>query len=214
MAARSGDEERLAAVLRSEIEAGRSESQEAQAAFGALFDAFYPRLVARAQAKRIAASEADDLAQETLLGVWQGLLRTQGQIGDFPRYLWKIFDHRVADYWDQRHGERRGRTQPLLTATSLYDEQGSLIHDPPAPGDDPAAAAERSDWRQHTLERISAEIAALPDEFTREVVWRFINGSTMETIAHELDVGLGKVRYRIEQAMPRLRKALSDLTTD
>ena len=211
MAKHAGDAHDGLDALRQALQAGRRDNEGAQTELAQLFEAYEPVLLARAEREGVPTDDARDLVQDILLAACEGLLRHEGHIEDFERYLSRIFDGRLADYLEARHGRRTGQPDLLHTATPLLTEQGCLAVDKADENLDPARIIEEEDWRGHIRRRVDAALDAIRDDLTRRIVRRHVDGHSLAAIASGLGIGLGTVRYRLDKAMPALREALADL---
>lgn len=211
MAKEAGDDHDGLDALRQALQAGRWDAEAARTALAKLFETYQPQLLGRAQQQGLPHEDAADLVRDALLAAWQGLLRHEGDVADLDAFLWRVFQTRLADYWEARHGRRTGQPDLLHTATPLLNEQGCLAVDVADESLDPALIIEQEDWRDHIRQRVDAALDAIRDDLTRRIVRRRVHGQSLAAIARGLGIGLGTVRYRLAKAMPALREALADL---
>ncbi|MDQ2802068.1 MAG: sigma-70 family RNA polymerase sigma factor [Pseudomonadota bacterium] len=156
-----------------------------------LFAYFAPRVKAYLLGCGASASDADDLAQETMLALW-----------------------RKAPYFDPAKGNPSTWVFTIarsLRITALRHEKGpdvlqQLAEDVPAkaPGaDNRFAVAEQE-------RRIADALKALPSDQAEVVRLAFFEENSHAQIERRLGIPLGTIKSRIRRAMPRLRAALDE----
>jgi RNA polymerase sigma-70 factor (ECF subfamily) len=162
-----------------------------RAAFAALFRMFAPRIKAWMIRGGASDTAAEELAQETMLTVWQkAALFDPGRAGVSTWIFTIARNQRIDALRRERH-------------------PGTLLPDPddlagPAPPDRMVAVAERE-------ARIRAALADLPAEQAEVIHKAFFEEKVHAEIEHELRIPLGTVKSRLRLAMNRLRTALGDL---
>jgi RNA polymerase sigma-70 factor, ECF subfamily len=154
-------------------------------AFHLLVDRYASYLFALAAGLIGNQTDAEDVVQECLTGVFRGLhsFRQQSSV---KTWLTAILIRQVSAF-------RRSR--------SLWRRAGALKEQAPAPSLGP-----RSDARLD----VHAAIAALPEEFRQAIVLRELLGLSYEEIAQVLDVPRGTVESRLFRGRRLLREALKD----
>ena len=143
------------------------------------FDILMPRLRARARRLCNSAEEAEDIAQETALRLWQRLGR-QGGVENPDRYAMITLHNLVRQRW-------RGRR----VTEELAENMGQV--DPDAP-----ARLACSDL-QRAIER-------LPQEQVCVIEQLMAGESSPKVIAERTGIPLGTVMSRLARARARLRK--------
>jgi RNA polymerase sigma-70 factor (ECF subfamily) len=163
-----------------------------RAAFAALFRFFAPRVKAwmlRGGANPVAAEE---LAQETMLVVWQkAALFDSGRAGA-STWIFTIARNQRID------ALRRERHPSTLLPDPLEEPEG------PVQADRLMAIAEQE-------ARIRVAMAGLPAEQAEVIRKAFFEDKVHAEIEKELGIPLGTVKSRLRLAMARLRGALGDL---
>jgi RNA polymerase sigma-70 factor, ECF subfamily len=162
-----------------------------RAAFARLFRYYAPRLKAWLLQKGGDPVLAEDLAQETMLIVWQKAALFDAARGSTSAWIFTI----ARNLWvDALRQERHpGELMPdLLTAT-----------EPPLA--DTAAAGEQE------ADRVRAALSRLPPAQARVVQEAFFGDNAHAGIEKTLNIPLGTVKSRLRLAMMRLRTMLGDL---
>jgi RNA polymerase sigma-70 factor (ECF subfamily) len=163
-------------------------------AFAALFRFFAPRVKAwmlRGGASPVAAEE---LAQETMLAVWQKAALFDPARAGASTWIFTIArNQRIDSLRRERH------PATLLPPDPLDEPEG------PVQADRVIAMAERE-------ARIRAAMAELPNEQADVIRKAFFEDKVHAEIEKELGIPLGTVKSRLRLAMNRLRAALGDLT--
>ena len=130
---------------------------------------------------------AEELLQETFLGLWQGAGRFRGR-SSVRTWLYRIAHHKAVDCLRRR--------RPQVTLESL------LL---PSSEDGPEEAAERT-LRAEAVRRALAELS--PEQ--RAVVeLTFVHGFSYREIAGVLDCPVGTVKSRMRHALRYLKASLN-----
>jgi RNA polymerase sigma-70 factor (ECF subfamily) len=135
-------------------------------------------------------ADAEDLAQETFVRVFQGLDRR----GPAPIEAWI---RRIAAnlFLDQMRRRSRIRFDPLGEAAEQVVD----------PNSDPHGAYER----RHFCGDVGQALARLPEEYRTPVLMNCVDGLSYEEVAQALQVKLGTVRSRIHRGRSQLRSAMA-----
>jgi len=134
--------------------------------------------------------EAEDLAQDTFLKVWDEARRYRPD-GKFRSWLLRIAGNRA------RSALRRRK---ILRWVSF----DLASHDRSAPDDDPARGLER----QETAARVRAAVAALPDRQREAVVLKRFEGLSYKEIAEVMQTTVPGVESLLQRAAAGLRARL------
>jgi RNA polymerase sigma-70 factor, ECF subfamily len=203
------DEQVLVAALR----------QGDEAAFEALVDRYHTTLVAVAIHYVRDRAVAEEVAQETWLGVLKGIDRFESR-ASLKTWLFQILVNRAKS-----RGVRESRSVPL-----------SALQDPNADEADPAVAADRflradhPQWPGHWVTppqrwdldperallsgelraRIEAAIADLPESQRLIITLRDVQGWTPEEVCESLGLSDGNQRVLLHRARSRVRTALDE----
>jgi RNA polymerase sigma-70 factor (ECF subfamily) len=169
----------------------------AQAGDGRALDALLRKHYDRVHAvcRRIAGStrDADDAAQEAMIGIVRGLPRFDGR-ARFSTWAYRIATNAALDEL------RRRKRRPAL---ALVTDEGEQVETP-----DPLAAREV----EGAVERLSIDAAldALPEDFRTAVVLRDVGDLDYAEIAEVLGVPVGTVKSRIARGRAQLADALGN----
>ncbi len=204
--AESRDDERLIRALR-----GRDET-----AFAALVDQYHGQLVRLAMVYVSSRAVAEEVVQETWIGVLQGIDRFQGRSA-FRTWLFRILTNQA-----RRRGERESRSVPF-----------SALAPPQSEENDPAVEPERflpdghryaghwtafpRDWQQTPEERLLSNetrecvhqaIEALPVNQRLVITMRDIEGWPAEEVCNVLTISETNQRVLLHRARSKVRRAL------
>ena len=187
-----------------------------ESAFGELVDRFHPSLVRVARLYVSTQAVAEEVAQETWLGVLNGLDRFE------ERSSLKTWIFRILANIAKTRGVREGRSIPFSSLGGEGDE----------PAVDPdrfiPAEAERAPrhwaippavWSTEPDERLLAgevrelifrTIDGLPPNQRAAIVLRDVEGWDSEDVRNELGVGETNQRVLLHRARSKVRQALED----
>jgi RNA polymerase sigma-70 factor (ECF subfamily) len=164
-----------------------------QRALETLLRRHYDRV--HAVCRRIAGStrDADDAAQEAMIGIVRGLPRFDGR-AQFSTWVYRIATNAALDEL------RRRKRRPAL---ALVTDEGE-----PAETPDPLAAREV----EAPADRLSIDAAldSLPEDFRTAVVLRDVADLDYAEIAEALGVPVGTVKSRIARGRAQLADALGN----
>ena len=145
--------------------------------------------------RRIAGStrDADDAAQEAMIGIVRGLPRFDGR-ARFSTWAYRIATNAALDEL------RRRKRRPALTLVTEEGEQAETV--------DPLAARQV----ESAVERMSIDAAldTLPEDFRTAVVLRDVADLDYAEIADVLGVPVGTVKSRIARGRAQLADALGN----
>ena len=146
--------------------------------------------------RRIAGAgrDADDAAQEAMIGIVRGLPRFDGR-SQFSTWAYRIATNAALDEL------RRRRRRPLLHAVADPDDTA------PDPID---SLAERRVEAVADRLAIDGAIAALPEDFRAAVVLRDVADLDYAEIARVLDIPVGTVKSRIARGRSMLADELGN----
>jgi RNA polymerase sigma-70 factor (ECF subfamily) len=163
-----------------------------RAAFAMLFGYFAPRVKAWMLRGGFSPTVAEELAQETMLSVWQKAALFDPSRAGAGTWIFTIARNLRID------ALRRGRHPSELMI--------ELTEEPEAP----VQADDVLIMGQHEL-RIRAALDQLPAEQAEVVHKAFFEDKAHAEIKQELGIPLGTVKSRLRLALNRLRAALGDL---
>jgi RNA polymerase sigma-70 factor (ECF subfamily) len=203
----SAEEIRLIAALRAGDER----------AFMTLIDRYQSTLVRLALLYVGDRDAAEDVVQETWLGVFQGIDRFEGR-SSLKTWLFRILTNRA-----KRRGERDHRSIPFSAAVSPGDDEETSVGPDRffPPGHEWAGhwSSLPTDWDVLPEERfLSAEtraavdraIATLPPTQREVITLRDVEGWTSEEVRNALDLSETNQRVLLHRARTKVRKALEE----
>jgi RNA polymerase sigma-70 factor (ECF subfamily) len=178
-----------------------------QAAFAALVDRYHSRLTRFARSFTARPELAEDIAQETWLGLLRGLDRFEGR-ASLRTWLFQICANRARTL-----AAREGRLVPVDPT------------DPDSPTVDPARFDAGGAWAQppvhwteaggdaELVERVRAAIDLLPDTQQQVVTLRDVEGLTAAEVCRILDLTEGNQRVLLHRGRARVRAILEKEVT-
>lgn len=173
----------------SDIECIRRGLNGEPAAFEALYAAHAGRVKAYFLRSGLSGASADDATQDTFARAFRSLVTFNAERGSFATWLGAIARNVARRLWQQR---REGNFDP-----DLADEMF-------ASGLDPAAdAAAREE-----IDAVRECVADLPEDLSRIVHLRYVEGRTTRGIAAAVNVPEATVRSRLDQARASIRRCL------
>ena len=206
-AAATADELRLVAALRAGDES----------AFAELVARYHTMLLRLAMMYVASRAAAEDVVQETWLGVLQGLARFEGR-SSLKTWIFRILTNRA-----KTRGQREGRTVAFSDLASADASAGETSIDPDQfwPADHPAWAniwvSYPRNWdelpedrlvSQETLAQVQAAIAALPPTQREVITLRDVEGWSSEEVCNILEITETNQRVLLHRARAKVRRAL------
>jgi RNA polymerase sigma-70 factor (ECF subfamily) len=137
---------------------------------------------------------AQDITQEVFAYLWEMPDRVDLSRGTLRSYLAVVAHRRAVD--EVRRSSRRNRTESAGAAVETQEGPEAGVVD---------AAAQV--W---TSDRISAGLAALPDEQRDAIRLAYFEGQTYVQVARTLGIPEGTAKSRLRLALARLRAVLGD----
>jgi RNA polymerase sigma-70 factor (ECF subfamily) len=180
-------------------------------AFTELVDMYGSALlgVARMYVKDKAAAE--EVVQETWLGVLQGIDRFEER-SSLKTWIFRILTNRA-----KTRGEREGRTVPFSALAGAADDESSVDADrflgpdsaqPGAWAAPPRAWPHEAALNTEALAVIKMAIEMLPDSQREVIRLRDVLGFTPEEVAEALEISDGNQRVLLHRARSKVRAAL------
>jgi RNA polymerase sigma-70 factor (ECF subfamily) len=202
----SGDDQRLVESLRAGDES----------AFEMLIDWYHTPLLRLAMLYVPSRAVAEDVVQETWLGVLQGLARFEGR-SSLKTWIFRILTNRA-----RTRGQREGRSIPFSAAwTSDTDSAESAVAaDRFFPPEHEYAGhwiSRPRDWEalpedrllaQETRAQIQQAIDMLPDSQREVIILRDVEGWSSEEICDILQISESNQRVLLHRARSKVRRAL------
>jgi RNA polymerase sigma-70 factor (ECF subfamily) len=186
-----------------------------EAAFMDLVDRYGPLMLRIALSHVSSRAVAEEVVQESWLGVLKGLDRFEG------RSSLKTWIMRIVANQARTRGERERRSVPL-SALAPADEDGEPAVDPSRfrPFDDPRYPGgwtrPPQDWPEEqllageTLELVRAAIAELPPRQQEVILLRDVEGWEPEEVSDALGLSAGNQRVLLHRARSKVRSRLED----
>lgn len=168
-----------------------------RAAFIALFQHFAPRLKSFLMKKGNTPEHAEELAQETMLSVWDKAPQYDPTRAGAGTWIFTIARNRHID------SLRRGSARPDI---DIDDPAFILADDSPAPD---ARVIE-----EDRAGKLAAAIQSLPPEQSDVIRKSFFEDMTHAQIAAETKIPLGTIKSRLRLALERLHKHLGASSGD
>jgi RNA polymerase sigma-70 factor (ECF subfamily) len=159
-------------------------------AFAALFGHFAPRLKGYFMRLGVPSGIAEDLAQDTMLAVWNKAGYFDSSRASASTWIFTIARNLRTDL------HRRNRDPKVLAE--------ALEHDPEPMPSDHVLTVERESRVRAALEQISSEQALV-------IRLSFFEDRPQSEIAQVLGIPLGTVKSRVRLAMSKLRSLVEDL---
>ena len=191
-----------------------------EAAFGQLVDRYHASLVRIARLYVSSQAVAEEVAQETWLGVLNGLDRFE------ERSSLKTWIFRILANIAKTRGTREGRTVPF-SSVAADDDEPSVDPDRFIPADAERAprhwAVPPALWSTEPDERLLAgevrelifrTIDGLPPNQRAAIVLRDVEGWDSDDVRNELGVGETNQRVLLHRARSKVRQALEDYFRD
>jgi RNA polymerase sigma-70 factor (ECF subfamily) len=181
-----------------------------EAAFMELVERHHAALVRLAQSFVSSRAVAEEVAQETWLGVLNGIDRFEGR-SSLKTWIFRILVNRA-----KTRGERESRSVPF---SSLDDPAGEPSVDPDRFVDAGAWSSPPRPWEGEPVERllagearevIDAAIAELPPVQRSVITLRDLEGLDADETCELLDLTDGNQRVLLHRARSRVRQALED----
>jgi RNA polymerase sigma-70 factor, ECF subfamily len=164
---------------------------------------------------------AEDVVQETWLGVLNGIDRFEGR-SSLRTWVFSILVNRA-----RTRGERERRTVPFASlARQESDEEFSAVDADRFVGQGDGAGSwaappvrwweepERALDSAEAVARIEAEIAKLPETQRLVITMRDVEGMSSEEVRSALDISETNQRVLLHRARAKVRAALEDYYTD
>jgi RNA polymerase sigma-70 factor (ECF subfamily) len=186
-----------------------------EAAFATLVRRHSPALLRLARMYVASQAVAEEVVQETWLGVLRGLERFEGR-SSFRTWLYRILvnraktrgvrEHRSVPFASLGAGPDGGEDDEPAVDPSRFAEQGNWVSPPRRWEDDPEAAL-----RSREARRIAEEaIAKLPERQRIVITLRDLEGLSSEDVRNALDLSETNQRVLLHRARAKVRQALED----
>ncbi|MGO4394487.1 sigma-70 family RNA polymerase sigma factor [Variovorax sp. M-6] len=164
-------------------------------AFAVLFRHFAPRVKAYLMRRGSAEGLAEELAQETLIGVWRKAAMFDPRQAGVSTWIFTIARNLRVDHF---------RRQGNGAFVEGEDNDGAELPDPALALDEQLRAGRRERGVREAFARLSAEQAQV-------LHLSFYEEQPHARIAHDLGIPLGTVKSRVRLAVNHLRRLLDEL---
>jgi RNA polymerase sigma-70 factor (ECF subfamily) len=183
-----------------------------EAAFMDLVDRYGPLMLRIALMHVSSRAVAEEVVQESWLGVLKGLDRFEG------RSSLKTWILRIVANQARTRGERERRSVPVSALTPDDDDQPAVdpsrfrpFDDPRYPGGwalPPAPLPEERLLAEETLAHVREAIAALPPRQQEVILLRDVEGWEPEEVSEALAISDGNQRVLLHRARSKVRNEL------
>lgn len=190
-----------------------------QAAFERLIDQYHRPLLRLAMMYVPSRAVAEEVVQETWLGVLQGIARFEGR-SSLKSWIFRILTNRA-----KTRGQREGRSVVFsdLARADAGAAETSVDPDQFWPADHPAWAniwvSYPRNWNElpeerlvsrETLDRVQAAIAALPPTQRQVITLRDVEGWSSEEVCNSLEITETNQRVLLHRARAKVRRDLDN----
>jgi RNA polymerase sigma-70 factor (ECF subfamily) len=180
-----------------------------EAAFTGLFDRLGPSMLRFARSFVSSQAVAEEVVQETWLGVLKGLDRFEG------RSSLKTWIFRILANMARTRGERESRSVPFSSLAGAEGDEPAV--DPSRFGPEGMWLAPPDSWEdvpeerllaKETLSAIEAAIALLPGAQRTVISLRDVAGWSADDVCNVLDISETNQRVLLHRARSKVRRAL------
>jgi len=194
-----------------------------EAAFVTLIDRYQTSLLRLATIYVASRAVAEEVVQETWLGVLQGLARFEGR-SSLKTWIFRILTNRA-----KTRGEREGRSIPFSAREALDAEPGEPAVDPARflPPDHARSAGHwvsfPKSWddvpesrllSHETRAQIAMAIEALPSHQRTVISLRDVEGWTADEVCHVLGISETNQRVLLHRARSKVRRVLEQYLSE
>jgi RNA polymerase sigma-70 factor, ECF subfamily len=165
-------------------------------AFAELFTRHHRRLQMLALQYRLAAQDAEDVVQQTMMKAWQGLNGFRGE-SRFATWITRVLMNEV--FQSQRKRARMRLEEMESESLAAVLEAGSSL----------TRRQISQEQRLLTMERnrlVHAALRSLPESLRSVLLWQFFDERSLEEIAARLNRPVATVKSRRHRARLELRK--------
>ena len=160
-------------------------------AFIELFNYYAPRIKAYAIKNGSSANESEDLAQETLITVWNKAKLFDKNKSAASTWIYSIGRNKRIDYL-------RKHKHPLPELDEQFYEAEN-------------SSQEELVENEEIYKIVRKELNSLPSEQSQVLKMSFFDGTSHGQISNDLSIPLGTVKSRIRLAVNNIRKKMKDL---
>jgi RNA polymerase sigma-70 factor (ECF subfamily) len=172
-----------------------------EAAFAELVTRYQPRLVRLAEATVGSRAVAEEVTQDTWLGVVRGVSRFEGR-SSFKTWLFRILLNRARS----AAGRELRAGRPDESVGERFDASGAWAT-PPIPWSD---QVDDRLLAEHLATRVRDLLPQLPDNQRQVVLLRDVEGLPADEVVSLLDITDGHQRVLLHRGRARLRELLTE----
>ena len=192
----------------------RLKNWEDKASWKDFFDTYWKLIYGVARAAGLNDAEAQDVVQETIIGVAQKMPRFEydSSVGSFKSWLMRLTQWRITDQFRKKQYEKAGRRYPREESlgTSLLEQQPGLI------GFD-LESAWNEEWHKQLLQASlqKAKQRVNPIQFQMFYL-HVVKNVPAKKVAERLDVKLAEVyfaKYKVSAVVKKEYKTLEEKMT-
>jgi RNA polymerase sigma-70 factor, ECF subfamily len=170
-------------------------AKESPAAFGALYDRYFPQIYRFAYSRVRDQSLAEDVTSEVFFKALKNIKRYTYSGHPFSSWLYQITLNAVADHYRGA----AGKEVELEESASLPSSEPTVV--------DEVVRRDRS-------RRVWAAIDQLPRQQRAAMVLKFAEDRKIEEIAHIMNKSSGAVKLLLHRGVERLRRELPQLEAE
>jgi RNA polymerase sigma-70 factor, ECF subfamily len=161
----------------------------------------YKDLVLRIAKKHVPYSEAEEIAQETFIRVYQSLSGFKSR-GDFKQWLSSIAIRTCYDYWRKVYRNKE------VTMSSLTERQQKWLEE--AISDQPEAPAHEEDPQEEATELLDWAMSRLTPEDRMVLELIYLEGLSGKEAADLLGWSVANIKVRAFRSRNKLKKILKE----
>src|SRR4051794_21935782 len=184
-----------------------------EAVFAELVDAYSPGLLRMARMFVRDRAVAEEVVQETWIGVLRGINRFEG------RSSLKTWIYRILMNTAKTRGQREARSVPFSAAAGAADGEASI--DPDRFLGNGAWVLGPAEWQTPEEELLDGEardailraIEELPDQQRAVITMRDVEGFPADEVAEALGLSAGNERVLLHRARSKVRAAIEGALT-
>jgi RNA polymerase sigma-70 factor (ECF subfamily) len=165
-------------------------------AFAQLIHLYEHRVYAMAYRFTGSREDAEDITQETFLGILNSLNRFRGA-SKLSTWVYRIAMNHCLEHVRRRKADTVPLNEELAITTS-------------SPGDDPQRSAEQCE----ASDAVQSALLGLSSDHRQVVILHELQELTYGEIADALDIPVGTVKSRLFNALRKLKELLSDYVAD
>jgi RNA polymerase sigma-70 factor, ECF subfamily len=180
------------------------EARRDPAAFGALFEEYYPKILKYTVYRTGNAEIARDITSETFFKALKNLWKFHWIGSSFSSWLYKIAGNLVIDHF------RAGKFEPLSLEAALEERKMPELSSTRGLEEEIMEAQERIDRNREYME-IKSALFKLPALYQEVLVLRFIDGHKIAEICEITGKKQGTIKSLISRGVSMLKRSMQPL---